>query len=157
MCRIMPMFWSRSSKIRGYVKHIRYRRILLQFPRIAARPRAIFATETPLRMCSLLVYECGESRCAHAMRWPDGPPPPLSHVCSPSPPSPPVAMARCIGAAGRSVAMLALHQRPHQPWTCCCCCWLTKLERLPTRSSYEQRGSSPLLPLLPLPLSSHCI
>lgn len=72
----------------------------------------------------------------------------------PRPPArPSVAMARCIGAAGRSVAMLALHQRPHQPWTCCCCCWLTRLERLPTRSSYERRGLSPLLPL-PLPLFS---
>lgn len=72
---------------------------------------------------------------------------PLSRMFS-VPPSPPVAMARCIGVAGRSVAMLALHQRLHQPWTCCCC-WLARLERLPTRSSYERRGPYPLL-FLPL-------
>lgn len=54
-------------------------------------------------------------------------------------------------SCGPAPADVRVASEPRQPWTCRC--WLTRLGRLPTRSSYERRGSSPPPPLpLPLPL-----
>lgn len=59
------------------------------------------------------------------------PPPPLLS------PIPRIDATSC----GPAPADVRVASEPRQPWTCRC--WLTRLERLPTRSSYERRGSSP--------------
>lgn len=83
---------------------------------------------------------CRESRCTMVNV---SPPLPSSPPTFPpfSPPHP--AYRDSCTELRTGLADVRVASEPRQPWTCRC--WLTRLGRLPTRSSYERKGVPPPL------------
>lgn len=135
-----------AAEFRSRSKNIEYREFRSNFRESAgATSRSLFS----LPECWAVRSIAGARRaCRESRRTTVGVCPPFRPTfpafSSPFSPLVPRIDATSCGPAPADVRVAS---EPRQPWTCRC--WLTRLGRLPTRSSYERRGS-PLSPSLSL-------